>query len=83
VNRIPDGVDINLDRCFSKEHDFTAITADNREQVIELLRATKCGFKISMPCGEGISLDKDAEFSGEDIPCTCGRKNHYFIQYRK
>lgn len=36
---------------------------------------------ITMPCGESISYDRFEDIPDEDVPCSCGKPNHWFVRH--
>lgn len=38
--------------------------------------------EITMPCGETATFEKFDDIPMEDVRCTCGNPNHWFIKYR-
>lgn len=38
---------------------------------------------IELLCGKSFEIQKKEDFPLEDVPCTCGDKNHYFIKYKE
>jgi len=38
-------------------------------------------FCISMPCGNEKEFKTYADIPFEDLPCCCGRKDHFFVKY--
>lgn len=41
----------------------------------------KWAFSIRMPCGKQRAFDSRADIPLEDLPCPCGREDHYFVKY--
>jgi len=72
---------------------FTALTATNRQAVVDLL--DECvelqkkrgleiyGFTITMPCGLSQVFREHDDIPMDDLPCSCGREGHYLIRYNK
>lgn len=36
---------------------------------------------ITMSCREKLTIRTRGEFPKEDVPCTCGKKSHWFIKH--
>jgi len=83
---------IAISECaYVPDKPFGAIRAIDRQALVELLH--KCtelqrkrggdvgGFTITMPCGCERRFTNNCDIPFEDLPCPCGRDDHYFIQY--
>ena len=38
---------------------------------------------IESPCGEVLTIKKREDFPQEDVPCSCGDPNHWFVKHRE
>jgi hypothetical protein len=36
---------------------------------------------ITMPCGERVEYQTFEDIPDEDVPCTCGNPNHWFVRH--
>ena len=70
---------------------YTGILATNRQAILDLLDSCiklqtergvePCGFMITMPCGYELQIKNQDDIPSEDLPCGCGRADHYLIRY--
>ena len=77
---------------FKPDDDCVAITG-SREDIILMLEAVKedrrkygiisSGTLISMPCGAEYRLKEISDIPFADLPCSCGRANHYFVRIKE
>ena len=75
-------IEIGVERDYSPDAPFTAITAVDQQALGDLL--TKCGeFTITMPCGQEQSFADPSDIPSEDLACPCGADGHYLIRYKK
>ena len=85
---------IEVSDCeFVPDKPFGAVRAIDRQALIDLL--DRCvtlqqkrggeiyGFTITMPCGYERQFTNHCDIPFEDLPCHCGRDDHYLIQYKK
>jgi hypothetical protein len=38
-------------------------------------------FVCRMPCGETYTLDRIEDLPQDDLPCSCGNPEHWFVKY--
>lgn len=85
---------IEISDClFVPDKPYGAVTAVDRQALVELL--DKCvelqlkrgreiyGFTITMPYGYERKFTNHCDIPFEDLPCGCGRDDHYLIKYKK
>lgn len=78
---------------FHQDIPFIAVEAINRQVMVDLLN--RCvglqryrgreiyGFVITMPCGSEMQFIKEDDIPFDDLPCPCGRADHYVIKYEE
>lgn len=65
---------------------YTGVQSPDKEWLLSYLRGlTSSPFPlvITMPCGEKITFDSEADIPGKSLPCLCGRSDHWFIKFTK
>jgi len=55
------------------------ILATNRQVLMDW----NCSWPVvvTMPCGANAIFNKAEDWPAEDLPCSCGNPNHWFIKY--
>ena len=81
---VMDRIQIALGDYPPQDEPFTAMTATDRQAIIELLNDAPNGyFEITMPCGYSQKFEKPEDIPLSDLPCSCGQVNRYLIKYQK
>ncbi len=85
-------IQVNED-MFQLFNPYTALWAVDRQAVIDLhdkctewqrkWRKDVCGFTITMPCGNEWRFRAISDILFGDMPCSCGRPDHYLIKYKE
>ncbi len=73
------------------DQSLVALNPVDRQALIEYFDALQEGreesssvrrcFSIWMPCGNEKEFTSEADIPFEDLPCPCGRKDHFFVKY--
>ena len=89
MDNVMDRIAVALGDYPLKGEPYTAITAPDRQAMLDLLDAVKGVkgrdgyFEITMPCGYSRVLKKHKDIPFEDLPCQCGQEGRYLIRYKK
>ena len=69
-------VKVNIEKAWG-------IYAKNREVLIDHIRGTVSlpVLTITMPCNHSVVYETSADIPDSDVPCPCGKPDHWFIQY--
>jgi len=65
---------------------YAAVIAVDRQAMLDLLAKMKeawRSFDISMPCGWSKTFRYTDDIPSKDLPCPCGRSDHFIIQYKE
>ena len=75
--------------CIDTNYRHVGIWATNRQRLIDcIIDFTGCihsddpiWLRIENPCGEVLEIVDVADIPFENISCTCGNPDHWFIRY--
>lgn len=86
-------IEIGDERQLTPDAPFTAVNADNRQALKDLLdnvrelqkkRGGVSGaLTITMPCGGVWTIKTYSDIPFGDLPCPCGADGHYLMRYKK
>ena len=81
-----DGIKVSLGGYPPIDKPFTAMIPKDRQAIVDFFNVCKergHRFEISMPCGYSRKFASYDDIPLDDLPCGCGRDDHYLIRYKK
>ena len=59
------------------------ITTYDKQEFKKWLNSVAFPICITLTCGNRLDIKREENFPFEDVPCSCGNPNHWFIKYEK